>query len=735
MEEKKKKPLIYIALLFSVFLIIGGTIAYFTTSDTFNNEFNAGTYKMVVQEKFNSPSNWMPGDRTPKTVKAINKGSTPAAVRIKLTPSWKDKNGNPLELVDDEDNSVAIINFSDDWEENYIYSDGYYYYNNSLSTNEMAPSLISSVTFNPDANIDSEKTCTEDPTTHKTKCTTRATGYAGGTYELVIDVETVQFDKYKEVWGVSIDINENVDVNEPKKLYDLLQSKSKMDNTSSEYVLRASGIDYSQKSSDTNGKGVYTISSTANNDHPIMFYRGDVRNNYITFANQCWRIVRTTDTGGTKILYNGNAVLYRDGLDFEDYTVITNRNNYLDFNPITKSWEYVLTNGDYQELSFTVPEGDDYVITAQAGTFGYPGSSSSGGSVNIYINDESLASNSGGGGMFLTADYNAGHLTSEDIITFRFYGSGYERNPIKMYFQVYHSGDTVSQTCGGAMEVLFHQVNYTASNVNLLSPEVIGYMTGKNYTLNSDYDSNTYANNYFGSDVTYENGQYKLVNPELGYNTSRNYSCHSSDPDSTCSSIHYKVAEYWDIVFEDGDTINNFYHNTTDSANKNRIDYIYSTYLTDYTSYLEDTPYCNDRSGNLSLFSTYNAYDRVENGTPSLSCSKNDSFTVSNSIGNQALTYPTGALSADELMYAGLTLNDNNSNNYLNIGAPYWTMTPRNYNKDSFGKVYFVDVNGQINYNASHNNGYFSRGVVSLKPDTMIIGGNGTISNPYRVAQ
>ena len=62
-------------------------------------------------------------------------------------------------------------------------------------------------------------------------------------------------------------------------------------------------------------------------------------------------------------------------------------------------------------------------------------------------------------------------------------------------------------------------------------------------------------------------------------------------------------------------------------------------------------------------------------------------------------------------------------------------MNTINYNKYSFGKVYFVDVNVKINYNASHNNGYFSRGVVSLKPDTMIIGGNGTISNPYRVAQ
>ena len=735
MERKKKKSLIFIALLFSVFLIIGGTIAYYTTSDTFNNEFNAGTYKMVVQEQFNSPSNWMPGDTTPKTIKAINKGSTPAAVRVKFTPSWTDKNGDPLELVDDEDNEVALINLANGWEGSWIYSDGYYYYNGALNTNEIAPSLINSVTFNPEANIDSEKTCVEDPTTHKTKCTTRAIGYAGGTYQLVIDIETVQFDKYKEVWGVSIDIDESINVTEPIKIYDLLQSKSEMDNVSSKYVSSAGGIDYSQKSSNTNGKGLYTISSTANDDYPIMFYRGDVKNNYLTFADQCWKIVRTTDTGGTKIIYNGNAILYRDGLDFEDYTVITNRNNYLDFNPITKSWEYVLTSGDYQELSFKVPEGDNYVITAQAGTFGYPGSSSSGGSVNIYINNEALASNGGGGGIFLTADYNAGHLTSEDVITFRFYGSGYERNPIKMYFQVYHSGDTVSQTCGGTMEYLFHQLRYSDMNYSLWSPEIIGYVTGKDYRLESgNYAS--HSSEYFGADVTYQNGKYKLVEPVLGLSTDHLYTCYSTDPNGECTEVYYYAQGYWYIKFKDGDKISTLYYNLTESTLKNRIDYIYSTYLTDYTSYLEDTPYCNDRSGNLYLYGYYNAYDRIENGTPSLTCSKNDSFTVSNSLGNQALTYPTGTLTVDELVYAGLTQNDNNPNNYLNIGAPYWTMTPKSYDKDDYGHVFTVDANGKISHGrTTYDNTLYSRAVVSLKPDTMIIGGNGTVNNPYRVAQ
>ena len=36
-----------------------------------------------------------------------------------------------------------------------------------------------------------------------------------------------------------------------------------------------------------------------------MYYRGDVENNNVKFANFCWKIVRTTETGGVKLIYNG----------------------------------------------------------------------------------------------------------------------------------------------------------------------------------------------------------------------------------------------------------------------------------------------------------------------------------------------------------------------------------------------------------------------------------------------
>ena len=736
MKKVNFKPIAYSLLLVGLLCVIGYTVAYYTSSDTFNNEFNAGTYKMVVQETFQSPDNWAPGDTTPKTVTATNKGNTPAAVRIKLTPSWVDANGDPLDLVDEDDNEVALINFADGYDGDWIYSNGYYYYNGSLGPNEVTSSLLESVTFNGDANIESDKTCTEDPTTHKTKCVTKATGYAGGKYTLKVDVETVQFDKYQEVWGTTIEMDEQI--SEPEKLYDIVQNKAKMDNVSSTYVSSSSGINYGQKSSDTNGKGVYTISSTANDTYPITFYRGDVKNNNVAFADQCWKILRTTDTGGTKLVYNGNAIKYYNGLSQSDYNVTSNTIP-LTYDPITTLWKGVFTDStsaDPIKFKFKVPADDNYVISAQVATFNFGTGSTSGGSASLYINGTQVTGNGGGGGSLFSINYNAGTLTANDEISFEFAGAGNTRNPLKFYFQVYKSGSSAKDLCGGAMEFLFHNVVYSTYDFTQMSPEVISYMYGDKKTLTSG-NVGIHTNHYFGTGVTYENGAYKLVNPVLGYQGTPSYSCHSTDANGTCADVYYYVRDYWYITFSGGDTISDFYHNDNESALAGRNQFIYSQYLTSYGNYIEDAPYCNDRSGNLDLFSTYSAYNRVQNGTPSFACSKNDSFTVSNTNGNQALTYPIGSLTVDELLYAGLSQNENNTNNYLNLGVKYWTMTPRNYDKDSNGYVYIVDGNGKIDKGVTPADSAtnFSRAVITLKNNVMINSGKGTLNDPYRVAQ
>lgn len=90
----------------------------------------------------------------------------------------------------------------------------------------------------------------------------------------------------------------------PIMLYEMMANKAVLDNTKSEFVTASSGINFANGASDTNGKGIYEIASTRYQTYPIYYYRGQVNNN-AKFAGFCWKIVRTTDTGGVKIIYNG----------------------------------------------------------------------------------------------------------------------------------------------------------------------------------------------------------------------------------------------------------------------------------------------------------------------------------------------------------------------------------------------------------------------------------------------
>jgi len=79
------------------------------------------------------------------------------------------------------------------------------------------------------------------------------------------------------------------------KIYDAIVSKSKGSDST---------INYSAISSESNGQGVYTTTNT-DSGNAVYFYRGNVTDNNVIFAGYCWQIIRTTETGGVKLLYNG----------------------------------------------------------------------------------------------------------------------------------------------------------------------------------------------------------------------------------------------------------------------------------------------------------------------------------------------------------------------------------------------------------------------------------------------
>ena len=73
-------------------------------------------------------------------------------------------------------------------------------------------------------------------------------------------------------------------------------------------VDRFTTVNFSQTSVENGTNGLYLFQPTAADTHPVYYYRGNVANNNVLFAGFCWKIVRTTSTGGTKLVYNGTPV-------------------------------------------------------------------------------------------------------------------------------------------------------------------------------------------------------------------------------------------------------------------------------------------------------------------------------------------------------------------------------------------------------------------------------------------
>ena len=87
-----------------------------------------------------------------------------------------------------------------------------------------------------------------------------------------------------------------------RKIYDEIKLQSLGND-------KEKGIDYSKVNSETNGEGVYLLDETKNDTNPVYFFRGTHNlNNNLLYANLCWKIVRTTETGGVRVVYNGSPI-------------------------------------------------------------------------------------------------------------------------------------------------------------------------------------------------------------------------------------------------------------------------------------------------------------------------------------------------------------------------------------------------------------------------------------------
>ena len=118
-----------------------------------------------------------------------------------------------------------------------------------------------------------------------------------------------------------------------------------------------------------------TESDDINPEKNIYFFAGSVENNNVLFADKCWKIVRTTDTGGVKMIYNGVPKYISDDyvlLNQSEYTNLINDASYpYTFDETNKTWTSTNTGIKSSTISFTVPSSGDYIINYDLSMYTY----------------------------------------------------------------------------------------------------------------------------------------------------------------------------------------------------------------------------------------------------------------------------------------------------------------------------------------------------------------------------
>lgn len=228
------------------------------------------------------------------------------------------------------------------------------------------------------------------------------------------------------------------------------------------------------------------------------------------------------------------------------------------------------------------------------------------------------------------------------------------------------------------------------------------------------------------------------------------YGFNPSNFDNAYFGYMYGTVGATSYIDTHANNVNSDVKNVVDSWYENNI----LTQGTNITSKIANTIYCNDRYiiaddqyeegefGYSTYESYYNTYKRITSSATFKCRQKNDQFTLSvvtggsEEYGNNSLKYPIALLTIDEVIYAGGSHNEDNSEMYLYYGPAYWTMSPAYYSNT--GNVGIVGGRLGKYYTFSAYSSLITQAlpvvpVISLNNKALVIDGNGTINNPYFV--
>ncbi len=485
-------------------------------------------------------------------------------------------------------------------------------------------------------------------------------------------------------------------------LYETIKKDAKSDTN----------VNFQKVPSETNGQGVLTINSTIASQFPIYYYRGKVDNNVI-FNNICWQIVRTTDTGSIKLIYNGlpnNGKCNNEG----ESSVVTN---------ITDNKHSFSTGSGYPTfVGYTVPTIDQFKIKTNAGIafarasvfdsmrYAKDVEYSNG----VYHLKDSVEIDKS---LFGTSDnpqigqkYTYRWLEDNEINTkeFEITTGNIEdaRNKLmeNRYTCIPSSNAYVKDgvtTCEKVAYIVYASDTYT-SGVGQQKTGVIGYI---------EFQGGIKFNSKIIEDF---NSHEKAVKSQIKINNDNFYASYIENTPKAEALID-KTAKYCNSR-----SINDGGYYSTDHSK----------------STLLETKTKTRNSTNIKYSILYKNFSNLLDGNnPTLECDENDTYST---ILGDEFYYPIGLLSADEANYAGVVFNANDSsesNTYLNTGAAYWLMTPAYVNGTN---AYMLTISALGRFNTTISTmavQTYLKPVIALKGSATYSEGNGTVEHPYVIVQ
>ena len=294
--------------------------------------------------------------------------------------------------------------------------------------------------------------------------------------------------------------------------------------------------------------GLYTGEDSDTYQNKVYYYKDNVENNNVLFAGFCWKIVRTTETGGVKIVYNGvqKDEVQISSIEQSSYANISNDATYpYTFDSTSKTWVSTnKTNSATGTLTFTVDTAGDYYLSyVMSSEAGYD-------KAKFYKNGTALGDSNGYSGTQSGTIALTG-LTTSDVIKVEYTkdSSGANGSDTVTFSIGKAVGDPVKSCNNTGTD---SQIGTSAYNSSDTSPAYVGYMYNNVYSssskaiLNYTTFSGTKA---YGDGVTYSNGSYTLTNATTLSVSSSNistlvgkYTCNSSSTTGTCTNAWYIVS-------------------------------------------------------------------------------------------------------------------------------------------------------------------------------------------------